>query len=261
MQFSRENNLPFCNVTCQVRNWVRDIIPNHGQNRNLCDRSFFAFDHSCTFVNHCKVSVHVSWISASSWNFFTCRANFPQTFAVVGHISKNDKNVHIFFKCKIFCSGQCHSRRNKAFNSRIIRKIQKHHASIKSASFLKSFHEVLCFFIGDPHCSEDNNEIFFLSNNLCLTRDLQRNFTVRQSASRKDRKFLTANKRICCINRANACLDKIAWLFSAVWINRSSNNVKPFFWNNFRAAINRFSSTAENSPKHIFRNTDLDRLS
>src|SRR5660398_160948 len=126
-----------------------------------------------------RVSVHVTWITSSSWHFFTGSPHLTQGFTVICNICKDDQYMHIMFICKIFSCCKRKSWRDETFNSRVIRKIQENHCPLKSACALKVGHKVLGFLIGDTHCSKYYCEWFICAPHPSLSCDLKRYLIVR----------------------------------------------------------------------------------
>ena len=118
-------DLAFGDVTGQVGDRVGDVIAWHRKNRNLRDRAFFAFDHSGAFVEGCKVGVHVAWVSASAWDFFSSATDFAQRLAVVGQVGQDHENVVALFERQVFGCGQRHAWGQQAFDGRIVGFVQE----------------------------------------------------------------------------------------------------------------------------------------
>ena len=117
------------------------VILGHGQDRNHGDTSCFSFLTACTLVERSKVCIHVSGISTTARNLFTCCRNLTESIRIVCDICKDYKNVHVFFEGKILCCCQCHSRSSDTLNSRVICQVYKKNSTIYSPSFLKALYE------------------------------------------------------------------------------------------------------------------------
>ena len=91
--------------------------------------------------------------------------------------------MHSFFKCKIFCSGQSHTRGCDTFYGRIVCQIDEQYGSVDGTCFLKTFHKEIGFFKGNTHSGKDNCKGFIGSNNLSLTCNLRSELLVRKTGS------------------------------------------------------------------------------
>ena len=63
-----------------------DIVFGHGEDRDLGDGTFFAFDAASAFVDGGEVGVEVARITAATRDFFTSGGDFAERFTVVGHV-------------------------------------------------------------------------------------------------------------------------------------------------------------------------------
>jgi len=82
-------DLTFCNITCQVWDRMCDIIIRHCQDRNLCDRTNSSGDSTSSLVDCGQICVHITWITSSTWYFFSGCRDFSQSVCIRSHISKN----------------------------------------------------------------------------------------------------------------------------------------------------------------------------
>ena len=63
-----QNDLALCNIPCQVRDGVSDIVIGHGKDRNLGNRSCPSPDNAGSFVQSGKFTVQISRITFSGGN-------------------------------------------------------------------------------------------------------------------------------------------------------------------------------------------------
>ena len=181
VQLPAQNNLSFCNISGQVRDWMGLVILRHGQDRDHRDTSLFAVLTPGTLIHRGKVCVHISRISASSRHFFSCRRHFTQRIRIVGDICQDDQNMHIFFKCQIFRSRQRHFRRCDSLNGRVICQVYKQNRSVNGSGLLKALHKEVGLFESNSHRSKYNRKFFIRSQYFCLSCNLGSQFCMGQS--------------------------------------------------------------------------------
>src|ERR1700710_1874784 len=95
----------------------KHTIVRHGQDRNLRDGSISAFYTTGSLVDGGQVSVHVSGITTTTWDFFSSSGNFSQGVAVGRKIGKNDENMLLELVCVVFGGRQSKTRSNNALDS------------------------------------------------------------------------------------------------------------------------------------------------
>ena len=120
VKVTRQDNLTFGDVACQIRNGVSDVILRHGENRNLRHRAFLPHQAPRPFIKGGKIGIEIARITSTSRHFSTSCGYFAQGLAVVGHICHDDENMHVFFISQIFSSSQGNPRCRNPLNSRII---------------------------------------------------------------------------------------------------------------------------------------------
>ena len=233
------------------------VIFRHGQNRNHCDTAVFAFQSSGSFIKRSQVGIHISWISATTRYFFSRSRNFTQCIRVVCDIGHDNQHMHSFFKSKIFCSSQSHTRSSDTFYCGVVCQIDKHYGSVDRACFFETFDEEVRFFKCNPHCCEDNGKGFCRSAYFCLSRNLSCKVCMRKTACGKDRQFLSSNQCVQTIDCRNTCLNKFLRKVSCGRIHRQTVDIHTFVRKNFRTVIDRTSETVKNTAEHIFRNTQF----
>lgn len=91
-------------------------VIGHCQNRYLSNGTISSFYSASALVDSGQISVHITWISATTGYLFSCRRNFTESIAVGCQISKNDKNM--FFKLIgiVFSCCECEPRCDNTFN-------------------------------------------------------------------------------------------------------------------------------------------------
>merc|ERR1712110_927311 len=80
--------LTFCDISSQIWNWMGNIVIEHCKNRNLCDGTNFTSDSTSSLINSGKICIHVTWITSSTWYFFSCCRDFSQSVCIRCHISQ-----------------------------------------------------------------------------------------------------------------------------------------------------------------------------
>ena len=260
MKFTRDNNLSFSNVSRQVRNWVGNIVTRHGQNWELCNRSLLALDNSSTLVEHSKVSVHVTRVTTSPRNFFTCSTDLSKCITVVGHVRVDNENGIVVLECEVFSSCQCKTRRNDSLDSRVVSKVDEQCSVFKRTGSLQVGTEEIVFFSGNTHCTENDNKLLIASLQLCLSSDLQCNVVVRKTRSRENWQLLSTNECCTAVDCRNSSLNEIMWALSAVWVDCSTDDVSVFFSNDVRSTVTRSPCTIENSTDKVLANWEFENI-
>ena len=110
VKLTAEYYLTFCDISSKVRDRMGLVILRHGKDRDHCNRTLLSLLTACSFIKRSKVGVHVSGISSTSGNLFTGSTYLTKCICVVSNICHDYKYVHSFFKCKILCCSQCHTR-------------------------------------------------------------------------------------------------------------------------------------------------------
>ena len=100
---------------------MRDVVSWHSKNRELGDASLLALDHTCPLVQHRQIGVHVSGVPTPSGDFLTGSPNLTQGFAVVGHVSVDNKHVVIVLERQVLGSRQGQSRSDQALDGGVVR--------------------------------------------------------------------------------------------------------------------------------------------
>ncbi len=168
--------------------------------------------------------------------------------------------MHAELKGKVFGGGQGEARGNDTLNGRVVRKVEEDHGTLEGAGALEVLHEVVRFFLGDTHGSEDHRERLGRTGHFCLAGDLERNIVVRQTCTREDREFLATDKGVCTVDRGDTGLDEIRRHAAGVRVNGRTGDVKTLLRHNFRTAVDRLAATGQDTAKHLPAHGHLDGL-
>ena len=233
------------------------VIFRHGQNRNHGDTTILTFLTACTFIQGCKVGVHVTRITTTARNLFTRCRYLTEGVSVVRNIGQDYKYVHVLLKCKILSSGKCHTRSCDTLYCRVVCKVDEHDGTVNRARCLETFDKVVGFLESDTHCSKYYCERFTGATYLCLTCNLCSQLSVRQTACGENRKLLSTNKGVQTVDCGDTCLDELLRIVSCCRIHRKTVDIHTLLRKDFRTVINRTSQTVEYTAQHILSNTKL----
>mmetsp|Transcript_34359 Transcript_34359/g.77378 ORF Transcript_34359/g.77378 Transcript_34359/m.77378 type:complete len:274 (+) Transcript_34359:236-1057(+) len=203
VQLTIEVNLALGNVTSQVGNWVRDIIVGHRQDRKLSDGPVSS-DHSPgPFVDGGQVRIHVSWITAASWNLLSCSRDLTQGICVRGHVGQNNQHVQISFVRQVLRGGQCQTRSNDTLDGGVVCQVEEQSSPLHGSTLLEIATEETGRFHVNSHGTEDNCEVVLVRvggvlklNKGRLAGNLCGDLIVRQSSRREDRDLLSPRHRV-----------------------------------------------------------------
>lgn len=92
-------------------------IVRHSQNGNLSDGTVTALDSSGTFVHGGQVSIHITGVTTSTRNFFSCSGDLSKSVTVGGEISHDNQDVLLQLVGVVLGSGQGKTRGDDTFNS------------------------------------------------------------------------------------------------------------------------------------------------
>src|SRR5437879_4342678 len=149
-----------------------DIVPRHGENRHLSDRTFATVQSACSLVDCREIGVHVSWISATSRDLFSSCRDLSESFSIVRHVSEYNQDVGPEFDGEILSGRQCESRGQDSFDGGVVCEVDEHGYVVESALFLEVVPEESSFIGSDAHGCEDGCEWLVCASDLSLTRDL-----------------------------------------------------------------------------------------
>ena len=236
---------------------MRLVILRHGQNRNHRDTSVLSILTSGTLIKSRQVGVHVSRISTTSRNLFTCGRYLTKSIGVVGDISQDNQYVHIFLKSKELCCSQCHTWCGNTLYSRVICQVYKQNSSVDRSCLFEGLNEEVGFLEGDTHRCKYNGELLVCAAYSCLSRNLSCQLCMRQTGCREDRKLLTTNQCIQTINGRYTCLNKLFRIASGCRVHWQTVNITAFLWKDFRTIIDRAAQTVKDTSQHILGYTKL----
>ncbi|KAH3668808.1 hypothetical protein OGAPHI_002563 [Ogataea philodendri] len=268
-QLSVHKDLALGNITGQVGNRVSDIVVRHGQNRNLGDRSVSTFNTTGSLVNGGQIRVHVTWVTSSTWNFFSGSRNLSQGVGVRRHVGQDGQNVLLGLVSKVLGGGQGQSWSDDSFNGWVVGQIQEQRGSVQRSVFLEILLEETRGLQIDTHSSENNTEvllvtvldIFGWSDQTGLSTDLGSNLVVGKTRGRENRNLLTSGNRVHGVNGRNTRGNHLFWINTSKWVNWRTVNIQVVFSENPWSVINRSSRTIKNSTQHVLGYRNLQVLS
>ena len=97
----------------------QQTIVRHSQNRNLSNGTVTALDSPGTFVHGGQVSIHVTGVTTTTGNFFSCSGNLSKSITVSGKISHDNQDVLLQLVGVVLGSGQGETRGDDTFDSAI----------------------------------------------------------------------------------------------------------------------------------------------
>ena len=89
--------------------------------------------------------------------------------------------MHVFFKCKILCRSQRHTRCGNSLDSRVICKVDEKDGTVKSTCLAEGLNEEVRFLECDTHCGKYNGERLIGSDDLGLAGDLRAEVGMRKT--------------------------------------------------------------------------------
>src|SRR5450756_43021 len=89
---------------------MRLVVFGHGQDWQLSDRPLLALNAASSLIDCGQIRIEVSRIATSARYLFPRCRDLAQSFTVIGHVGKDDQDVHSEFECQILGSGQCKTR-------------------------------------------------------------------------------------------------------------------------------------------------------
>lgn len=92
-------------------------IVRHSQNGNLSDGTVTALDSSGTFVHGGQVSIHITGVTTTTRNFFSCSGDLSKSITVGGKIGHDNQDVLLQLVCVVLGSGQGETGGDDTFNS------------------------------------------------------------------------------------------------------------------------------------------------
>ena len=200
-------DLAFGDVSSKIWNWVGDVIVWHGQNWNLGDGTKFSLHSSGSLIDGRQISVHVTWVSSSTWHFFSGGRDFSQGVGVRSHVGQNGEHVHFFFVSQMLSGSEGKSGGDDSLNCGVVCVVHEEHSSVHGSVHLEvSLEETSCLHV-DSHCREDNSEVFFgvikhilMLDQSGLSTNLGSNIIMGETSCRKERNLLSSSNRSVDIN-------------------------------------------------------------
>src|SRR5208337_442510 len=231
-----------------------------GQDRDLGDRALLSLDHAGTLVEVCEIRIHVSRVATAAGHFLTGGTDLAERFTIVGHIRQDDEHVHTELESKVFGSGEGETGSDDTLDGRVIRKVEEDNRPLQRTGALEVLHEVVRFFLGDTHGSEDYREVLGRAGHFCLAGNLQRNIVVRETCTREDRELLATDKGVGPVDRGDTGLDEIRRHAPCVRVDCGTVDVEALLRDYVRAAIDRLTATGQDTSEHVLTHGHLDGL-
>ena len=89
--------------------------------------------------------------------------------------------MHVFLERQILRRSERHLRCGDTLNGRVICQIDEKHRPVKGSGLPETLHKEVRLLECDPHCRKHNGKAFILSQHLCLSGDLRRQLSMRES--------------------------------------------------------------------------------
>mmetsp|Transcript_11489 Transcript_11489/g.16244 ORF Transcript_11489/g.16244 Transcript_11489/m.16244 type:complete len:222 (-) Transcript_11489:482-1147(-) len=213
-----------------------NIIVRHCKNGELCNGSVTSNHTSCTFVNGGKICVHITGVTTTTGNFFTCSRHLTEGICIRRHVGKNNKNVKVTFIGKVFRGSESKTGCDDTLDGRIIGQVQEECCTLHGTTFFEIVTEETSSFHVDSHGTEDNGKVLFMSiysifllHKRCLTCNLGCYLVVRKTCSRENGNLLSTSNGVHNINSRNTGLNHSLWIIARGWVDGLSVNVKVGF--------------------------------
>ena len=186
-------------IAGEIWDWMSDIVVGHCKNRNLGDGTNLVGDSTSSLVDGGKIGIHVTWISSSSWYFFSGGRNLSQSVGVGGHIGQNGKHMHFLLVGKMLGGGQGKSWGDDTLDGGVVGVVHEKNNSIHGSINLEISLEESSSLKIDTHSSKNNTEVLirvikdiFALNKRSLPTDLRTNLIMRKTSGREERNLLTS---------------------------------------------------------------------
>src|SRR5574341_501826 len=214
---------------------MSNIVIRHSQNGELRDRASISVQSARSLVNAGEVGVHVTGIATSARQFFTCRRNLAQCFAVVRHIGQQHQYVSLMMVGEVLGGSQRRAGSKQTHDRGIISPVDEQNRAIHCSAGLKLLDKEAHFPVSDADCRKDNCKWLTFParshSDMGLSRNLRSKLVSRQARAGKDWELLSANERVQTIDGRDAGLDEPTWVSSQHRVDGSAINIERFFWN------------------------------
>jgi hypothetical protein len=226
VQVSVDEDLSLSDVTSKIGDGMGDIVVGHGENGKLGDGTVLSSDSTGSLVDGGEISVHITRVSSSTWDFFSGGRDFSQGVGVGRHVSENNQHVHFFFVSQVLSSGESKSGSDNSFDGGIVGQVHEEDDTVHGAVDLEVSLEETGSFHVDSHSSEDNSEVVIgmivdvlLLDEGSLSTNLGTDFVVRKTGSGEKRNLLTSGDGVHDINSGDTSLDHLLRVNSLVGVN------------------------------------------
>ena len=105
------------NIPNGIKKKKEQTIVRHSQDGNLSDGTVTALNSSGTFVHGGQVSIHVTGVTTTTGNFFSCSGNLSKSITVGGKISHDNQDVLLQLVGVVLGGGQGETRGDDTFDS------------------------------------------------------------------------------------------------------------------------------------------------
>lgn len=226
VHLSIDVDLTLSDIACEIWDWMGDIIVWHGKNGDLSDGTILTVDSTGSLVDGGKIGVHVTWITSSTWDFFSGSGDFSQSVGIGCHIGQNGQNVHVFLVGKMLSGGKSKSWSNDTLDGWIVSVVHEKDDTVHGAVHLEISLEESSGLKVDTHCCENNSEVLLgviqdilTLDEGSLSTDLGTDFRVGKTGGREEWNLLTTSNGDHGINGRDTSLDHLLWINSLIRIN------------------------------------------
>src|SRR5450830_1848531 len=240
---------------------MRLVVFRHSQDWQLSDRPLLALDATSSLVNCGQICIEVSRIATSARYLFPSCRDLTQSFTVIGHIGKDDQNVHSEFESQIFGSGQCKTRSRYALDDRIICQVHEQNRLVDCTTLAKIRYKIVGFLECDAHRAKNDGELVSSGKHPSLPGNMRGDLGVRKTTARKDRQLLTPNKSIESVDCRNASLYELVGIVARIRIHGIAIDVQHFLRENRSNSIDRCSESVEHPAHDVARDPELQPVS
>ena len=213
-----EDDLPLGDVAREVGDRVRDVVVGHGQDGDLRDGARGALDPSRPLVERGQIGVEIARVALARGDLAPRGRDLAQGLAVVGHVRKDDEDVHAHLVGQVLGGREGASRRDEPLDGGAVGEGEEHHDAGQDARALEGVDEEARDVVLDAHPDEDDGERLGVARAggrrgrgeyLRLPDDLGREPVMRQAVARENRQLLPADQGVHPVDGRDARLDEV----------------------------------------------------
>jgi len=219
-------DLALSDISGKIRDGMGDIGVGHGQNGKLSDGTVGSTDTTGSLVDGGEIGVHVTWVTTTSWDFFSGGRDLTKGVRVGGHISKNGEHMHLLGVGEVLSGGQGKSGSNDSLNGGIVGQVHEEDDTVHGAIDLEIGLEETSSLHIDTHSGEDDDEVLIgmimdilMLDKRSLTANLGTDSVMRETGGGEEGNLLTTGNRVHNIDGRDTSLNHLLGIVTLIRIN------------------------------------------